>query len=180
MLSIPSISTAQSHIGSFYGMKLGDNAAAVESGVKSQGKTGIWKTNDKGARYYHVSSPILGGCKFESVNFGLKGGVLNKAVFNSWGGGSYDIEHPTGNTNYKQCLSSARVCESNFKILRACFIDKYGNPKIETDNKLVWISGKNQLSLEFSFKDNKEFGSWRDISYSLYVTYEIRNINNNY
>ncbi len=170
---------AQSSIGSFYGMKLGDTKESVVNGVRSQGKTGVWKTSKNGNPYYLVTNPKLGSCTFKEATFSMNNGKLSSACFISYTGGAMStIDLPGIPSGYPGFLRTAENYENIFQTMKNDFIYKYGRPVINSDEKCVWRSGKNEILLGYELIDEETAYSGRNVFVKVYVQYQIINSSN--
>ena len=169
---------SQARISSVYGVNLGDSEYSVISALESQGKTGKFKTNSKGEKYYSVSNPTLGICTFEVGNFVFdSSGDLERVVFVCSDNylGIPSLSEQT-NFHYTRCINSASKFQRIFNTMRSDLIDKYGTPNIDDEERAVWKSNGNLIELYYSFEEKQE--SWGNVQCDAFVRVTYRKDNN--
>lgn len=170
---------AQSKIQSVFGVSLGATKASVEASLTRQGYKFIeGQTSKEKFPYLQIKSPVLGDCKFERASFVFENGTLSKVTFFSFDGCSADPNFEGPNNGYQRALANGEKYKRIFDLMRMNLCDKYGKPAINSDEKCVWRSGNNQISLEYTFKDEPWSGSWREVEARVAVTYGKRQSSN--
>lgn len=170
------MSAQSSKITSFYGVKFGDSRSAIETGVKSQGKTGEWRRdNSKKIDYYLVSNPKLGSITFNLAKFYVTDGLLSTARFINFyevsdhGEDSVFLENVEQDRNLSQSRS-----QEKFEQMREELVSKYGNPSVDSNDRCVWKSGNNTIILQYrSYTRYEEFSAFGNTSRWPVYCYEV-------
>ena len=163
-------SSAQSNMGAFWGLELGQNKSQVESVLKTKGLTYKWKeVTEKGEIPCQIKGPSIGGIKFHYLTLYFKAGVLTKGMFHSYDGCGCSLEdwrmHEAGFN------SSAMNFQKTFSKVKGICLLKYGSPIVDTDTIAEWQEGTCRISVEYEYELKREpymISSWTRVM----LTYE--------
>ena len=167
---------AQAQIGSFYGLKLGMSISEVRSALRSQGATlGEDKSN-----FISVKKPKLGDITFDWLWLSFKDSKLVEGEFSASDGRTVDDDW------YDSALSvvssTASTYKKFFNEMRLNYIAKYGNPKMENEEEIIWRKGENQISLSYNFYDgpSRVVSGLHDVMAKINIIYKTASTNTNY
>lgn len=166
------ITNAQSSIGAFYGVELGQTKTQVESILNQKGVTYQW-TYEDGASIIKVSSPYLGEVSFQGAALYFKNNSMYKGVFFSSDGGYFFTDHPLWSTNKASFDNRAKKWERDYYTVKMNLCSKYGPANVDSDTKATWRRGNRQISVEFDYDVKPESPTSVFLWSRIGVTYEI-------
>lgn len=147
--------SAQSSIGDFWGLRLGQTQNQVTSTLNNKGLTYRWKDRTKkGELPCEVKGPYIGGIKFQYLTLYFKDGVLVKGMFHSYDGcgtSPEDWHIHEGGFN-----ASAMNFQKTFNKVKSICLSKYGSPHMDTENIVEWQDGNSKISVEYEYELTKE------------------------
>ena len=174
---------AQAQIGSFYGLRLGMTISEVRSALSSQGKT-----MDTCGDGYIVKNVKLGDSSFESLLLKFENSKMTSGKIYS----NFNRIGALGGPDYSNGASEERAIalwqqhqteyKKIFNAMRLNLIDKYGSPRSDNDDEIIWRKGSSQITLCFNVSDGPypDIPNTRFIETEVSLTYKIVSTNVNY
>jgi hypothetical protein len=154
---------AQTSIGTFYGLELGQSMASVESTLRNKGLTYTEKVSDiqeyKGYPLIQVTKAKLGSVTFERLNLVF---VENKLV---WGGfvsfvrGEYATWHNMYSVHMNTFNDLSSKYEKEYYETKMNLISKYGSPQVNNDAMAIWRQGRYQITIYYEYNKNIDANS---------------------
>lgn len=143
---------------SVYGVSLGEKKYIVENILVGKGKTIKYDKTDDGRVFLRIDSPILGEVKYGFANFYIdKNNLVNKIIFVLHGDAGLGAPNGPWASGFRQ---QSIACERAFITMFGTLKMKYGEPNIESKNNIVWIKKNQRISLEWTYRYDKDAMGW--------------------
>lgn len=168
---------AQAQNVSFFGLKLGMTVSEVRSILSSQGKS-----RESIGDYYLVKDVKLGDCSFERLRLKFDNSKLVLGEFyNNFNRMGWN-QAPNQDQATSMLQQYADKYKKIFNSMRMNLIDKYGSPRSDNGDEVVWRSGSSQIALYYTVYDgpHPDFVDSRKIETEVGLTYKRINTNVNY
>lgn len=149
---------AQTSIGTFYGLELGQSKASVESTLRNKGLTYTEQVSDiqeyKGYPLIKVTKAKLGSVTFERLILIF---VENKLVYGSFSSsivGEYGTWHDMYSAHMNTFNHLSSKYEKEYYETKMNLISKYGSPQVNNDAMAIWRKGRCQITVSYEYTKN--------------------------
>ena len=124
---------------SVYGVTLGDSKYKVQNVLENKGKSIKKNRTKEGIQYFKVTNVNIGGADFASAsfNFDNNGTLYKVGIYSQSSGGLGSPGMPWENEFRRLAKSNEYLFMTMSQNLKM----KYGEPTVESDNRIVWKIG---------------------------------------
>ena len=149
---------AQTSMGTFYGLELGQSKASVESTLRNKGLTYTEQVSDiseyKGYPLIKVTKAKLGSVTFERLILIFVENKLVYGNFVSFVGGDYGTWHDMYSTYMNTFDHFSSKYEKEYYETKMNLISKYGSPQVNNDAMAIWREGRYQITVFYEYIKN--------------------------